>query len=170
MLVFISLALALCYIEESANVLQTLLASSFFIYAGLTIASASIVGLFIEKIPEKIGYEVFSSSTLFVWYAYWKTLPLFKFGDSPIFFYFPLFLAVMSAFITLFLSNQNHRIDKVSLSYMRHLEEERLIPSWSLMLCVLISLVLEEHYTLYPVLMTLLMLRFAFSNCLIEVK
>lgn len=167
MLVFISLALALCYVVETASSLQPLLISPFFIYAGLTIALISIVGLFFEKLPEKIGYEAFSSGTLLVWFAYWKTLPLFN-ETSPIFFYFPLYFALMSAFITLFLSNQNHKLDKESLRYMRHLNEERLIPSWSLMLCVLISLALEQHYSLYPVLMTLLMLRFAFSNCLTD--
>jgi len=71
----------------------------------------------------------------------------------------------MSAFITLFLSNQSHSIDKESLNYMRVFEKERAMPAWALMLCVLGSVEVTQHYQLYPVMMTLLMLRFALSSC-----
>ncbi len=167
--VFISLSLALCYIEQRASSLQTLLVSPFFIYAGLAIALISVVGMFFKKLPDKVGYDSFSSGTLLLWIAYWKTLPLFS-SDSPIFFFFPLYFALMSAFITLFLTNQRHKIDKESLRYMQRFDRERVIPAWSLMLCVLGSLALEQHYQLYPVMMTLLMLRFAFSVCLTDLK
>lgn len=165
MLVFIFLSLALCYLVQVQSSLSIMLTSEYVIYSGLVIALATIVALFFKKLPEKIGYDTFSSSTLLLWFAYWKPMPFFK-EDSPVFFFFPLYFALMSAFITLFLSNQNHRIDKESLAYMRHFDQERMMPAWSLMLCVLASVEVTEHYQLYPVLMTLLMLRFAFSSCL----
>lgn len=165
MLVFISLSLALCYIEQTASPLQNLLLSPFFMYAGLAISLISVVGMFFKKLSDKVGYDSFASGTLLLWFAYWKTLPLFG-SDSPIFFFFPLYFALMSAFIILFLTNQSHRIDKESLHYMQRFDKERAIPAWSLMLCVLGSLAVEQHYLLYPVMMTLLMLRFAFSVCL----
>ena len=163
MLVFIILSLGLCFIQQFADSLITLLVSPFFIYAGLATALAGIVCMFFNKLPIIVGYEAFSGGTLLLWFAYWKT----QFNpDSPIFFFFPLYFALMSAFITLFLSDQSHRLDKESLRYMKYLDEERIMPAWSLMVCVLISLEMRQHYQLYPVLMTLLMLRFAFSNCL----
>ncbi len=167
MLVFISLSIAICFLIETASPLQTILASPPFIYVGLTGALLSIVAVFFKKLRDNIGYDAFSSSTLLLWFAYWKPMPLFN-GDSPIFFYFPLYLALMAAFFTLLLINQSQRIDKESLKYMQHLDKERVMPSWSLMLCVLGSLEVTQHYMLYPVLMTLLMLRFAFSRCLQE--
>jgi len=169
MLVFIALSLALCYIAQTPSSLLVILTSPVFIYAGLTIALVSIVGAFFKKLPDKISYDAFSSGTLLLWFAYWKPMPFFS-SDSPVFFFFPLYLALMSAFITLFLSNQSHKIDKESLDYMQYLDKERIMPAWSLMLCVLASVEVTQHYQLYPVMMTLLMLRFAFSNCVAEVK
>ncbi len=163
MLVFIALSLGLCFIQEFNDSLLIILVSPFFIYAGLASALVGIVSMFFNKLPIIVGYELFSGGTLLLWFAYWKTL--FK-PDSPIFFFFPLYFALMSAFITLFLSDQSHRLDKESLRYMKYLDEERILPAWSLMVCVLISLEMRQHYQLYPVLMTLLMLRFAFSSCL----
>ena len=165
MLVFICLNLALCYIVETSSSLPAILTSEYLVYGGLVIALVSIVGVFLKKLSDIAGYDAFSSGTLLLWFAYWKPMPFFS-ADSPIFFFFPLYFALMSAFITLFFSNQNHRIDKESIKYMQHLDQERMMPSWALMLCVLGSVEVTEHYQLYPVLMTLLMLRFAFSSCL----
>ena len=161
MLAFISLSLGLCFIEQFSD--ARWLVSDFFIYAGLVIALIAIVGIFLKKFSDTVAYDLFSSSTLLLWFAYWK--PLFE-PDSPMFFFYPLYFAVMSAFITLLLSNQAHRIDKQTKQYMRYLDKERVMPAWSLMLCILGSLEVRQHYQLYPVLMTLLMLRFAFSNCI----
>jgi hypothetical protein len=165
MFLFIALALGLCFIQETASPLATLLVSPIFIYGGLVTAIVSIVSLFFQKIPEKIACDIFSSGTLLLWFAYWN--PLFG-ADSPIFFFYPLFFAVMSALFTLFLSNQNHRIDKESLRYMRYVNQERVMSSWFIMVCVLLSLLVHQHYQLYMVLMVLLMLRLAFSSCIEE--
>jgi len=165
MLVFISLSLVLCYLVQTQSSLPMLLTSEYLVYGGLVLAIVSIVCVFFKKLSDRVGYDAFSSSTLLLWFAYWKPMPFFS-ADSPIFFFFPLYFALMSAFITLFFSNQNHRIDKESLAYMRHIDQERMMPSWSLMLCVLGSVEVTQHYQLYPVMMTLLMLRFAFSSCL----
>jgi len=164
MLVFISLSLVLCYLAQTPSPLSQILISPYIIVGGLVLALVSSAGMLFKKLPDRIGYESFSCSTLLLWFAYWKPMPLFN-GDSPIFFFFPLYFALMSAFLTLFLSNQGHKIDKESLTLMRRLDKERIMPAWSLMLCVLASLPVTEHYQLFPVMMTLLMLRFAFANC-----
>ena len=169
MLVFISLCLMLCYLVDSPSPLPAILTSEYLVYTGLVFSLAIIVAMFFKKLPDRIGYDAFSSSTLLLWFAYWKPMPFFT-ADSPVFFYFPLYFALISAFITLFLSNQGHRIDKQSLEHMRRVDQERVMPAWSSMLCVLWSVDVTEHYQLYPVLMTLLMLRFAFSSCLEETK
>jgi hypothetical protein len=163
MLIFILLSLGLCVVKQFSPNLQPVLWSEFFIYAGLIVALASVIGSFLKRCSDAVAYDAFSSATLLLWFAYWQ--PLFE-PDAPIFFFYPLYFALMSAFITLFLSNQGHRIDKATLNYMRYLDKERILPAWTLMLGVLGSLELRQHYQLYPVLMTLLMLRFAFSSCI----
>jgi hypothetical protein len=165
MLVFISLSIALCFLIEIASPLQTILSSPPFIYIGLTCSVLSIVATFFKKLSDNIAYDAFSSSTLLLWFAYWKPMPLFT-ADSPVFFYFPLYFALMTAFFILLLTNENQRIDKETLQYMQRFDKERAMPAWALMLCVLGSLEVTQHYMLYPVLMTLLILRFAFSRCL----
>jgi hypothetical protein len=165
MLVFISLSIALCFLIEIASPLQTLLSSPPFIYIGLTGSILSIVVVFFKKLSDNIAYDAFSTSTLILWFAYWKPMPMFT-ADSPVFFYFPLYFALMAAFFILLLTNQSQQIDRETLQYMHHIDKERAMPAWSLMLCVLGSLAVTQHYMLYPVLMTLLMLRFAFSSCL----
>ncbi|MSP27892.1 MAG: hypothetical protein EXR80_05515 [Methylococcales bacterium] len=138
-------------------------------YGGLVLALVSSAGMLFKKLTDTIGYDAFSSSTLLLWFAYWKPMPIFT-EDSPIFFFFPLYFALMSAFLTLFLSNQGHKIDKESLALMRRFDKERIMPAWSLMLCVLASLPVTQHYQLFPVMMTLLMLRFAFVSCVQQPK
>ncbi len=162
---FIVLTLGLCFLQQTTSPLVTLLLSPILLYGGLMTAIVSIMGLLLCKIPEKIACDLFSSGTLLLWFAYWN--PLFG-VNSPMFFFYPLFLGVMSAFFTLFLSNQSHRIDKESLRYMRYMNQEQVISSWFIMVCVLLSLLAPQHEQLYPVLMTLLMLRLAFSSCIEE--
>jgi hypothetical protein len=162
--VFIGLSLALCFLIETNNPLQTVLTSMPFVYIGLTGSILSIVAMFFKKLSDNIGYDAFSASTLLLWFAYWKPMPMFT-ADSPVFFYFPLYFALMAAFFILLLTNQSQQIDRETLQYMQRFDKERAMPAWALMLCVLGSLEVTQHYMLYPVLMTLLMLRFAFAKC-----
>lgn len=163
MLLFIALSLGLCFVNRSPNALQTLLASPIFMYAGLVVALTSVAGLLLKKLSERIAYEAFLCGSLFVWFAYWK--PLFN-PQSPIFFFYALYFALMTAGVFLFLNNQRSKLDKQTLRYTQRFDEERLFPPWLLMLFILGSLELRQHYQLFPVLITLLVLRFAFSASL----
>lgn len=160
MLVFIGLSLGLCVAERFG--VSSFLVNDFFLYGALISALAAIICTFLNKFSDTVCCDWFSGSTLFVWFAYWK--PLFE-TDSPMFFYYPLYFAMITALIILLLNNR-YRIDNATKEYMRHWDKERAMPAWSLMACVLGSLTLLQHYQTYPVLMTLLVLRFAFSMCL----
>ncbi|MCX7107764.1 MAG: hypothetical protein NTV66_09390 [Methylococcales bacterium] len=108
-------------------------------------------------------YDVFSSSALILWLAYWK--PLFT-DDSPIFFYYPLYFAMMTAFVSLFFISQRDKIDDQSLHFMQNFSKKRFVHPSFMMLFVLISLQFHENFMLYPTLMTLLILRFALEKVL----
>ncbi|MEQ1527930.1 MAG: hypothetical protein ABL925_01335, partial [Methylococcales bacterium] len=86
--------------------------------------------------------------------------------DSPIFFFFPLYFALLTAFVTLFFSAERQRPDQQTKQQMQLIADKSRLKPWLIMLCVLGSLEVQEHYLLYPVLMTLLILRFALSSCL----
>lgn len=160
---FIALSLALCFVVQSASSLQSLLAAPLSIYISLAIAIISIFGSMFKKMSVMIWYDIFSSSTLLVWFAYWK--PLFK-DDSPVFFFYPLYFAMMTAFVSLFFISQRHKIDHESLRLMQLLSKKSIIQPWVIMICVLGTLELEQHFMLYPTMMTLLIMRFALASCL----
>jgi len=148
---------------QTASSLQSVLVTPVLIYIGLAVAITSVLGSLFKKLPAIIGYDIFSSSTLLVWFAYWK--PLFK-DDSPVFFFYPVYFALMTAFVALFFIGQRHKIDDESFRFMQSLYKKSIIQPWVIMLCVLGSLELQQHFMLYPVMMTLLIMRFALASCL----
>lgn len=161
--IFIALSLALCFIVQTAPSLQSVLISPSFMYTGLILAITSIVGSTFKKMPATIWYDIFAGSILIVWFAYWK--PLFN-NDSPIFFFYPLYFALMTAFVSFFVIGQQHKIDDESFNVMKSLSKKSIIQPWIIMLCVLASLELQQHFLLYPIMMTLLVMRYALSSCL----
>lgn len=163
MLIFIAMSLALSFIVQTKNPLQSTLSSPVFIYIGLTGAIIAIVGVMLKKGPERIWYDIFSSSALLTWLAYWQ--PVFN-GDSPIFFFFPLFFAGMTIFITLAFIGQRDKIDLETLRHMRILSGQIGLQPWLIMIFVLGSLELQDHYLVFPVMITLLLLRFTLSGCI----
>ncbi len=161
--IFIVFNLALCFLVQIASPLQAILAGQLVTHISLAIAIVSILTSMFKKISVIICYDIFSSSILVVWFGYWK--PLFN-NDSPIFFFYPLYFALFAAFVSLFFISQRHKIDEESLGFMRSLAKKSLIQPWVIMTFVLGSLALPENFTLYPVLMTILILRFTLASCL----
>jgi hypothetical protein len=160
---FIVLSLALSFLVQTASSIQSLLVTTVVLYISLGVAIISIVGSQFKKLSNIFCYDIFSSSTLLVWFAYWK--PLFK-DDSPIFFFYPIYFALITAFVALFFIVQRNKIDNESFNIMQSLSKKRIIQPWLIMVCVLGSLELQQQFMLYPTLMTLLILRFALASCI----
>lgn len=161
--VFVILCLALAVLVQTGSPLQNILISQMVIYGGLAIAIVTIIGSFLKKIPEHISYDLFSSSLLFAWFAYWK--PLFV-KDSPIFFFFPVYFALIIAFVTLFFIGNRQKIDKFSLDTLQSIADSGVAEPWLIMIIVLATLNFENHFLQYPVMMTLLIMRYTLTNCL----
>ena len=160
---FVVLCLILAGIVQSESTLQAVLVSPYVLYGCLTIAVATIIGSFIKRIPEAISYDIFTSSTLFAWFAYWK--PLFV-KDSPIFFFFPIYFALIIAFVALFFVGKRHKIDKDSRRRMQAIVDSGVIEPWFMMACVLVTLYFENRFIQFPTMMTLLTMRYTLSACL----
>lgn len=160
---FIAFSLALCFMVQNASPLQSILESPLLLYICLGVALISIFGSMFKIMSGIVWYDIFSSSALLVWFAYWK--PLFK-DDSPIFFFYPLYFALFMAFVSLFFIGQRHKIDDESYRIMQSRSKKSIIKPWVIMVCVLASLELQQQFMLYPVMMTLLIMRFALTTCL----
>jgi len=161
--VFIAFCIALALIVETGSSVQALLLSPLVIYIGLTIAIVTIIVSFFKKLPETISYDLFASSTLLAWFALWK--PLFV-AESPIFFFFPVYFALIVAFVALFFIGQRHKIDQDSLQRMQAIVDSGVVAPWFIMTCVLVTLYFENRFIQFPTMMTLLALRYALSGCL----
>jgi len=162
--IFIALSLAIGFLAQTANPLQNLLIAPAFIYIGTTLAVICIAGSIIKKLPTRLYFDLFAASTLLIWFAYWKTL-FFK-DDSPVFFSYPLYFAFMTAFVSLAFISKRHKIDAQSFHQMQVLSAKSKLQPWIIMTATLASLALPQHYLLYPILMTLLIFRFALASCL----
>lgn len=163
MYLFIVLSLAFCFAAQTESPWQNALISPTVIAVGLFLAAAGIVGSIFKKNLYQTAYDLFAGGTLLVWFAYWH--PQFN-DDSPFFFFFPLYFLFLATFIELFFLGQQNKIDNETFRRMQSLAQNNSLQPWLLMLLVLASLELQQHYLLYPVLMTLLMLRFTLSRCL----
>ncbi|WP_020565124.1 hypothetical protein [Methylosarcina fibrata] len=162
MLLFIAASLALSFIVQTESPLRDILASPVFIYIGLSGAVLAIVGMMLKRGAQRLWYEFFFISSLITWYAYWQ--PIFG-RDSPMFFFFPIFFAGMTVFVSLVFINQRDKLDQDTLHRMRLLSGQAGLQPWILMICVLASLELQDHYLVYPILTTILLLRFSLSSC-----
>ncbi len=161
--IFVVLCLFLALLVQSESPMQAILVSDFVIYGGLTVGIITIIGSFFKKIPEAISYDVFSSGILLAWFAYWK--PLFV-KDSPIFFFFPVYFALIAAFVSLFFIGQRHKIDQDSRQRMQAIVDSGVVEPWFVMICVLVTLYFENRFIQYPTMMTLLITRYALFSCL----
>lgn len=159
---FIVFSLCLSYLVQVSSPIQTILVSPIAINSGLVLGAVSIIGIFFKKIKENICYDLFACSALLIWFASWK--PLFN-DQSPIFFFFPLYFALITAFASLILIGGRQQIDRQTHSYMNAFIEKSGMKPWILMILILGSLRLQHHFMLFPVLMTLLLVRFTLSEC-----
>lgn len=160
---FIALSLAICFMVQAASPLLSILETPVLIYISLTLAIISIFTTMFKILPGINWYDIFSSSVLLVWFAYWK--PIFK-DDSPIFFFYPLYFALFMAFVLLFFVGKRHEIDDESIRFMQSRSQKSILQPWVIMVCSLASLEFHQHFLLFPVMITLLIMRFALTSCL----
>jgi hypothetical protein len=162
MFVFILLSLALAYLVQTSNPLAEQLVAPTVLYLGIGGALLAAAGMLSRKRHFPIWYDLFASSALLAWFAYWKT----QFhDDSPMFFFFPVYFTAMTAFISLAFIGSCERLDNETVGYMRRLAGHKALQPWLIMLGTLGSLELLDHYLVFPIAVTLLLLRFALDSC-----
>ena len=163
MIAFIICSLSLALLAWSQNEFLPLLATPVALGIGLTIMAASLLAGYLKKLPTLSWHDGFASATLLVWYAYWKP----QFGDdTPMFFVFPLYYALLSLVLTLALTSKSQNFDQESVAYLRYLEKISRFDMSVIVAFVLISLLITRHYALYPMAMTFFIIRHTMIVCL----
>ena len=109
MIGFILASLSLAALVQYPTPLLLMLSTPVALGIGLTLMASSLLFGYLKKIPTVIWHDVFATSCLLVWYAYWK--PQFI-DDAPMFFFFPLYYALLTSIVTLTLINKSQDFDQ----------------------------------------------------------
>lgn len=163
MIVFIVCSLLLAILVQAHNEFLPLLATPAALGIGLIAMVVSMTAGYLKKLSTTAWHDGFATAGLLVWYAYWK--PQFS-DDTPMFFFFPLYYALLTSIVTLALINKSPYFDTESIEYLRYLEKITRFDMRAIVVLVLISLLITRHYTLYPMAMTFFVIRHTMIVCL----
>ncbi|MGZ8927686.1 MAG: hypothetical protein ACXW03_04410 [Methylobacter sp.] len=163
MIGFILCSLLLAALVQKQSELLQLLATPVALGVSLAVLSISLLAGYLKKVPAVIWHDGFATSCLFVWYAYWA--PQFD-DDAPMFFFFPIYYAMLTSIVTLTLINRSEDFDQESIRNLRYLEKNNRFNISMIVAFVLVSLLITRHYTLYPIAMTFFITRHTMIACL----
>ncbi|TAN70566.1 MAG: hypothetical protein EPN17_04795 [Methylobacter sp.] len=163
MIGFILCSLSLAVLVQNQNEFLPLLATPVALGIGLTITVASLLAGYLKKVPTVSWHDGFATGCLLVWYAYWE--PQFN-DDAPMFFYFPLYYALLTSIVTITLINKSEYFDHESIVHLRYLEKNTRFNIGGIAAFVLISLLITRHYALYPIAMSFFIIRHTMVACL----
>lgn len=163
MIGFIVCSIVLAILVQSQNQILALLMTPTAVSLGLVIMIISLVAGYLKKLPTMVWHDGFASGGLLLWYAYWKP----QFGDdAPMFFFFPVYFALLTATLTLALINKAPYFDQDSIEHLRYLEKISRFNFGAIVAFVFISLLITRHYALYPMAMTFFVVRHTMLVCL----
>ena len=166
MIAFIICNLLLAILVQNQSEFLPLLTTPAALGIGLTAMAASLLAGYLKKVRGIVWHDGFATAGLLVWYAYWN--PQFN-DDTPMFFIFPLYYALLTSIVTLTLINKSPYFDQESIDYLRHLEKITRFDISVIVVFVLISLLITRHYALYPMAMTFFVIRHAMIVCLEDI-
>jgi len=115
------------------------------------------------KLSYKVRYDMFAVGALLVWFSYWP--PFFR-VESPIFYLYPLYFSLITALFSLIFITKRDQIDADALLWLQWLSDSGRFNPVVIMLGVIISLALPQQFMLFPLAISLLVLRFSLACCL----
>jgi len=160
---FTTASICLFFIVQTDNPLLVILATDSVLYAGLICVVLSGLLAATRRSPPRWNYDVFALGTLMIWSAYWRE---FIRVDAPLFHFYPVFFVLLTGVFTLFIVNPGHRFDADTLSRMMTLYRLKPFSVPVLAGLTLASLYFPNHFVMYPLVLSLLILRYAIGTCL----
>ncbi|TPQ24479.1 hypothetical protein [Methylomonas koyamae] len=162
--VFIASSLILTTLIETHNPVLPLLNLEAVWMSAAAIAAIFLLAGGLKRLSSTVWQDGFACASLWAWYGYWK--PLFSEG-SPQFSVFPVYFALLAAWMLFGFINRSPRFDWESQETFRYFETylSRVTPGLIAAL-VLVCLALPEHYLSFPLAMTFFIIRSAFQRCI----
>jgi hypothetical protein len=163
--IFTFSCLLLTYLVWNGSPLLPYLNSRWSLYIGLAATVASGALTLSPRIHYRWRYDLFSFGCLLTWFAYWHQF--FEIG-APVFSFYPVYFVLLSIFVTHFVIHKRSHLAADQIQLMRILYGFAGMRAPILVVLVLGSLLIPGHYLIYPIVMTLLLVRYAFAVCLEE--
>ncbi len=165
MYLFILLNLCIVFFLNDDSTFRTMFLSDYFIYIGAILLLCGFVMAWVKfkKINYRIRYDLFAVGALLVWFSYW---PDFFREGSPLFYLYPTYFAFITALFSLVFITKRERIDPDALDWLEWLSDTGRFNPLIIMACVIISLFLPQQFILFPLTMSLLIMRFTLACCL----
>ena len=160
---FITFCLVLSYLAHIKSPYQDIFTSEITLYLGIGCIAISLSGALIKILNSNIWYDLFATGTLLTWFAYWH--PFFLY-ETPMFFLFPLYFAFLTALVHILFISKRDRFDQESIDHMQYFSRMGRFHPGLIVAAILISLLLTNHYLLYPVLMSTFIVRYTMTSCL----
>lgn len=132
--------------------------------AGIGIALLFWLAGYAKKLSASVWHDGFVCGLLWAWYAGWQPI----YGDEvPMFYGFPLYFALLTEWSLLAIVNRSARFDEASQASLRYMHRHMLrFDTRMIAAFVLASLMVPEHYLLYPIAMTSFIVRYAVERSL----
>jgi len=165
MYLFILLNLSMAFFLKDDNIFRTVFLSDYALYLGGGLLTLTFVASWIKfnKISYLIRYDLFAVGALLVWFSYWP--PFFRVG-SPLFYLYPSYFSLITALFSLAFIKKREHIDTDALDWLQWLSDSGRFNPLIIKACVAISLFLPEQFMLFPLTISLLVMRFALACCL----
>ncbi len=159
MYIFLLINLFLGFYLKSNGSVISLFQSDYFLYAGVCLLTVSQS----KRISFNLQYDLFAVGSILVWLSYWP--PFFR-EESPVFYVFLLYFAFITAFFSLLFKTQKNKMSSDEIKNLQMLSSFVISNPLFVMVAVLISLAFPGHFLLFPLSITLLIIRFSLAYCL----
>ncbi len=157
---FIICSLGISFLAQTDSSYLSWMVSPVILYAGFGFILCSAIAALSKRIHVSYAYDGFATGALLVWFSYWY--PLFK-KDAPMFYFFPLYFALLTAGVTLLFLRRDDWVDQESLKSMQHFSNKLRFHPGIIASTVLISLEIHNHFLIFPITMTLFIMRYTFT-------
>ncbi len=165
MYIFLLMNLFLGFYFKSNSFAISLFQSDYFLYITVPLLTVNFVVMWVQskKIPINLQYDLFAVGSILIWLSYWP--PFFR-EESPLFYVFSLYFSFITAFFSLLFKTQKENMSIDEIKNLQMLSNFKISSPFFIMAAVLISLAFPEHFLLFPLTITLLIIRFSLANCL----
>ena len=155
----------MAFLLKDDSVIRAVFLSKYACYLGVFLLSINFFATLLsyKKISYKIRYDLFSVGALLVWFSYW---PAFFREGSPVFYLYPLYFALITALFSLVFIKQREQIDVDALGWLQWLSDSGRFNPVIVMCCVCISLYFPQQFMLFPLMVSLLVMRYVLACCL----